>query len=435
MLLPHMRPQSIRSFLRANRRSLLLLLSMSFLYLFSYFQRLAIPGTIFDELQSDFGLSAGGVSLLGAVFLYVYGIMQIPTGILADRFGGARVLLAGGVLLVAGSLLFPLSGSPLVLYFTRALIGVGSSLIYVSVLKEVNELFASRHFAVILGVVLFIGYTGGLVGTFPFERASNAWGWRGSLLGMGGLSLLSLVFLAAALRITRHASRERRIPTALILPLRRVLGNIRGYPVLVAFPLQFSLYFVVQGPIGKKMLEDATRISSARAALVTFVMMAITIACTSVSGLLSRIAGNRRKPLAVSAGALVVVSMLGILLATRLSLPAAGFTVFYFLLAVSTVGSPMFMTTFKEQNPGRAAGTAIGVLNCATYLVIALLSNSAGWVLDRFQDRAVRTAGSLLYPSEAYTVLFAILLAVAVLSFVSTLLIRETRGVQAKDEG
>src|SRR5688500_3969362 len=93
--------------------------AMASIYFFSYFQRAAVPGTIFNELQVDLGLSAIAVASLGSMFTWVYGGMQIAVGLTADRFGGARALLGGGLIMLLGSLLFPLAHTPLLLFAAR----------------------------------------------------------------------------------------------------------------------------------------------------------------------------------------------------------------------------------------------------------------------------------------------------------------------------
>jgi MFS family permease len=428
------------SFISRNRRSFLLLLSMCFVYLFSFFQRMAIPGTIFDLLQADFALSASGVSFLGAIYLYVYGAMQIPTGILVDRFGGVRMLAVGGFLLVVGSFLFPIvRGLPL-LYATRALIGIGSSLIYVSILKEISDLFEPRHFAIIVGLALFIGYSGGLIGTLPFERAADAWGWRPTLIGIAVASAVFYAFFAVLSARTRpgaarqsteaNAARPGAAPSSLA-PLAAVLGNRSGYPIMMGYPIQFAIYFVVQGPIGKKMLQDTMGVSSVLAAGVTFAMMAVSIVCASTSGFVSRLFGDRRRPIIIAAGIFSCVSIIGALSGLLLSAPPLALAASFILLAFSTVGGTINTAVFKELNVRRNAGTAVGVLNACTYLLIAFLSNGAGWVLDAFQAGARRVGATIIYPRQAYVALFLILLSLGAVALISSLRVRETRGGHA----
>ena len=171
--------------MRRHWVEIVLVALMNVLYAASFFQRVAVPGTIFDQLQSEFALSVTGVVLLGSISLYVYGGLQLPAGLAIDRFGATRVIIVGGVILTLGSIMFPLSRSVSMLYAARSFVGLGASLVYLSVVKEVDNRFSDRDFPMALGVSGFIGYAGGLMGTFPFERSVRAIGWRGSLLWVG----------------------------------------------------------------------------------------------------------------------------------------------------------------------------------------------------------------------------------------------------------
>src|SRR5450759_1644366 len=136
-----MTPSVILQHVRQKRTELLILAGMIALYFFSYFQRVAVPGTVFNELQVDFNASAVAITALGALFLYVYGFWQIFAGMLADRFGGLRMVLIGGLLMTAGALVFPLARGLPLLYTTRVLVAFGASFMYISLIKEIDTLF------------------------------------------------------------------------------------------------------------------------------------------------------------------------------------------------------------------------------------------------------------------------------------------------------
>ena len=70
-----------------------MILAMAGLYFFSFFQRVAIPGAIFNDIQTEFSISAEEVTRLSAIYLFVYAVMQPFAGLLADRFGGVRVVV------------------------------------------------------------------------------------------------------------------------------------------------------------------------------------------------------------------------------------------------------------------------------------------------------------------------------------------------------
>src|SRR5690349_24511833 len=94
--------------------------TMAGVYFFAYFHRSAVPGTIFNELQQEWHLSASAIVALGSVALWIYGAMQLVAGILIDRYGGTRMLLIGGTISAVGATLFPLAPTPTWLYTSRA---------------------------------------------------------------------------------------------------------------------------------------------------------------------------------------------------------------------------------------------------------------------------------------------------------------------------
>jgi sugar phosphate permease len=66
-------------------------------YILSFFHRFA-PAAISSDLQQTFHASAAELGGLAATYFYVYTVMQIPTGILADTWGPRRVVTMGGLL-------------------------------------------------------------------------------------------------------------------------------------------------------------------------------------------------------------------------------------------------------------------------------------------------------------------------------------------------
>ena len=235
--------------------------AMLLIYSLAYFQRTGIPGTIFDELQHDFGLSASAVAALGSVFIYVYAGMQLVVGMAADRYGGRRTLLFGGTVMCAGAVIFPLAHSAAVLLASRALIGFGSSFVYLSIVKEVDTLFAVRHFPGLLGLVLLGSYAGNIAATLPFERAVHVFGWRDSLTVVAWLSLAAVVLAWAVLnQLKQLPVRSGSIPLRLLWDVLRIRRN---RALLVCGMINFPVAFVIQAILGKKFLQDAVGLSSA----------------------------------------------------------------------------------------------------------------------------------------------------------------------------
>lgn len=409
-----------------RRRTLAAVASMVSVYFFSYFQRTGIPGTIFDELQAEFAMTATAVAGLGAVFLQIYAWMQLVAGVAADHVGGRRALLTGGVVMCLGAVAFPLCHSASGLYLSRALTALGASFMYLSIVKEIDRHFSPQSFPVIMGAVLFGGYSGGIAATLPFERAVAAWGWRTSLLGVAVLMTLTLGLAFAALRgLPAIPGRRARLTLG---PLWAIVRNPLSRPLLVNSAICFPVYFGIQTVLGKKFLQDFAGLSSAWAASVMLVMMMTGAAMTFVGGLLLRWTGHRRKPLLIGAVVLVLTAL--VLLLAGIYWQADGwlFLVACVLLAASTCSSPAALSSMKELNRPDVVAQAIAVSNCAAYLGVGAVAYLGGWVLDRYRDEALATAGGIVYPPQAYSTYFTLLLGLALVALVACLRVRETRG-------
>ena len=421
-------PAKISAGVEKEWRKLLLFCAMCLIYFFSYFQRIAVPGTCFDELQADFRASAAAVTALGSIFLYVYGFAQFFVGMAADRFGGRRTMLVGAAILSGASIVFPFSHSLPTLYLARAILAAGASMIFISLAKEIDTLFNPRHFAVWLGIALLLGYSGGIAGTYPFERAIVHFGWRNAMLWAGILCLFALI--AAAFIFRRFPSGERQGAVSKIYYLGKVLRNPLSYPPTVAGAINFAIYLLFQCALAKKMLTDCCAISSSRAAAVTFAMMIACTVAASLSGFVSRLIGNRRKPI-ILAGVLLTLSMTVMLTFAMRGAPdyrliGAGLV----MLGIAASPSPIVLTATKEVNPAQAAATSMGMANFAAYVAVAIIINIAGVVMDCFKEQAVATAHSIMYPVISYRLILAGCAVLSAISAVAACFIHETRGTR-----
>jgi len=402
-------------------------------YFFSYFQRTAIPGTIFDELQTAYALSAVQVAGLGAVFLQVYAWMQLVVGVAADHFGGRRTLTAGGLVLVAGAVAFPLAPTPAALLGIRALTGLGASFMYLSIVQEMDRMVPPRQFVGLMGVVLFGGYAGGIAATLPFERAAAVFGWRTALLAVAALTAASVAVSALLLR--RLPPRPAGGAGFSVWPLWDIVRNRRTLPLIVFAVVNFPVYFAVQNVLGKKFLEDFCGLGSRTAATFMLAMMVTGAACTFAGGFVPRLLGHRRRPVLIGATLLVLAGSALLLLAVRWRAPAPVILLAYLLLAAATGAGPASLSTMKELNRPDAVAQSIAVLNCVTYLGVALLAWLGGAVLDRYAGAAVRTAGGLLYPSAAYAAVFTVFCVLALAALAASCLVHETRGEASRQGG
>ena len=234
-------------------------------YFLNNVQRVAVPGPIFDVLQSELHVSAPYITALASVFMYVYAVNQLFVGLMVDRYGGLRVIAFGGVVFCIGSLLFPMSHSIWTLYLSRILVGFGAGTFYLSMVKEIKKCFADKNFGIILSILLFIGYIGGILAQAPFVILVDNIGWRPAMEIFGFSALVFTVLFLIGVKTFSHNPVNHKIHIGLE-PFKLAFKNKHNINIFFFAALNFGLYYVILTVIGKKFLEDFTMISSANAA-------------------------------------------------------------------------------------------------------------------------------------------------------------------------
>lgn len=150
-------------------------------YLYEYVLRVT-PTVITNQLMSQFNITALSVGALASVYYWSYVPLQVPCGVIVDKFGPRKVVSFSIILSVIGTILFSQSNSLTVAYIGRFTVGAGAACAYLSCLKVASDWFKPSHFAFIVGASMMMGTLGGMFGSKPFAILVNAYGWRPAML-------------------------------------------------------------------------------------------------------------------------------------------------------------------------------------------------------------------------------------------------------------
>lgn len=127
-----------------SRYRWIVFVSVLLTYLLMASQRTA-PGLITNNLMEDFSLTTSEIGLLISIQFFVYTCLQIPMGILADRFGPNFFLIMGATLTGIGTIIYSLGTHELILFFARILTGVGDATIWVNMMLILATWFQKKN--------------------------------------------------------------------------------------------------------------------------------------------------------------------------------------------------------------------------------------------------------------------------------------------------
>ena len=148
----------------------------------------------------DFGTDAAGVAMLASSYFWGYTLMQIPAGLLVDRYGVKRVVLCSMAASSLGSAAFALAPNLLDVFAARLIVACGDALVFTALLKLVAQSFSDERFGFMSGISQVSGYVGGVMATTPLAAAVSGFGWRACFIFIACVGAANLAFAKVALK-------------------------------------------------------------------------------------------------------------------------------------------------------------------------------------------------------------------------------------------
>ncbi|MFZ5634390.1 MAG: MFS transporter [Bacillota bacterium] len=411
-------------------------LVLSLAYLIAYFHRVS-PAVIVNELFSLYHVEAASVvGGLASVYFYVYFMMQVPAGVLADLLGPRRVVAMGIAAAALGSVWFGLAWSVSGLFASRFLIGLGVSVVYVSALKAYSAWFGPQELGTAVGLTSFIGNLGGVLAATPLSVLVSSLGLSAAFITVGLISaaVAAMTWLVvrndpwdifpAGQGITRPAGRQAASWSRLAQNLFKILRNRHTWLALIGPFCIYGPFMAMIGVWGVSFLTQVYGLERHAAATYTVLFSVGVMLGTLTVGFLSDRLGSRKKPyLAYAVGNLLVWACLFFWnngLPPFKALPAL-----YFLLGFFGNVGILSSVIVKEYNPPEVAGLAAGIGNIGGFAGSAFMQPFFGYLLDRHWDGVV-VGGVKLYSPGAFHYAFGACLLFSCLAVVAISLMRES---------
>lgn len=385
------------------------LAAFAFAYVISQFYRTAIA-VVAPEVAADLDLDATLLGTLSAVWFAAFAGMQFPVGVALDRWGTRRTVAVLMTAAAAGAAVFAAADGLVLAVIGQALIGIGCSPIFTGTMVAVSRWFPPERFAPLSSLILACAIGGALLSSRPFAMAAEWLGWRGALLAVAGLTLVSLVLVALFARGPSEAASggKREGLGELLAGVGEVLRLRALWPIL---PLCFFAYAVL---IGLRALWSGSYLaavfglSAVERGDVVLLMSLGMLADTLAYAWAERRYDARRAPVLIGT-LLTVLVLIGLILAGDGSVWLAGAG----LTAIGAVASTYVLIVAQGRRflPEHQTGRGIAYLTFVGFSGAAITQQVSGLVLQAATD-----AG--LPPSAAYGWLFGFMALALALSLV-----------------
>ena len=390
---------------------LTLIILGSLFYFFANFQRIVIPGTVFDLLQHELAVSAPYITAFGAIFMYIYAFNQLVIGVLVDRFGGYRVMWGGGIILAIGAMLFPVTSNLFIMYLSRALVGLGGSCFYLSLIRELKDWVSDKNFGIAISVMLFVGYAGGIAANAPFVFMTKFINWRELLFILGAI-VFAGVILFSVLKTRIQLPEINRSVKMRILPFRLVLHKKHNRNLFSFACCNFGISYVIQAIIGKKFLEDFCLMSSSKAAMVLSIMAIVAASFNIINASVCKLCHNHRVRFLKNASIITFVSLLIICLCLLFNIRTRFIAFIFCVLAANASLTSLLVPVLHLTNRKMVSGTAVSIMNFCFFMMVGILGTVMGFLLNLFEP--VKKGNVLVYTNYSYLAVFGLFFIISV---------------------
>jgi MFS family permease len=389
---------------------------------YAFTQRVA-PSVMTEDLMRAFAVGGGALGSLSAFYFYAYAGMQMPVGMLMDRFGPRKLLSGAMTLCLIGSILFALAHSLGIAAIGRAIIGASVACGYVGTMSIAAAWFPARRFSLLIGILQSFGMTGAMVGQAPLSFLVSAYGWRETIIGLGviGAILAVLIFIVVS-EIPRAKPQPASGQPIRGGAFRDVLSRRDSWAcAIIGFTLAAPM-LAFAGLWAVPWLIQTQGYTKADAAACTS-MMFLGWACVGPAlGIMTEKIG-RRKPILYAGFVMGCLTLATIVYMPNLSPTVLG--ALFFLNGVSGCTMILSFTCVRETNRPSRMGAGLGFVNMAVVGSGALFQPLLGLILD-FGWTGAEENGARLYDAAAYNTAFLILILAYGIGLLACISLRET---------
>lgn len=362
--------------------------SVMFTYLLMASQRTA-PGLITDQLMVDFQVTAATIGLLTGIQFFLYTGLQIPMGLMADRYGPNFFLIIGALLTGVGTIIYSVGNHETVLFLARVLTGTGDATIWVNLVLILSLWFHQKEFVRFIGLAGMTGSLGFLLATVPFSTLIDLLGWRAAFF-LAGVLLCCCSFLLYCVLIKKpkqplFIKKEIQREEVSIL-LRRIFSTRQ------AWALFFCHFGVVGGylgfisswavPYGMNVYE-MTR--SGASQLIMIGLIGALIGAPLTSWISSRLETIKRPYVVVH---FIIFMSWFTFLIFKGQPPFFMLVLLFFIIGFGFGASALTFAVVRQSFPITESGLISGFANTGGFLSAVLLPIMFGFILDHVSGGA-----------------------------------------------
>ena len=364
---------------------------LTFSFILVLFLRLS-TAVVTDNLSKELGFSQLQISNIASLSLYIYALMQIPAGILIDRYGAREISSVGMIISGFGSILFGTMNNVYLAYLSRIMVGIGTSVILLAMFKVQGNWFKKEEFPSITAKFAFIGNLGTVFATFPLVYLNDYIGWRNSfiLIGVVGIAIGISIYL-----IVRNTPKDYgfnvdlKVEQAEKIRLQDGLKSVftnksTWYNSLILFSL-VGISTAFTSLWGVTYITDVYNVSkSVSAFIISFFTYGFVVGSMFMNFLFNKIKCSKFNILKI--GAFINILIWGYIIILCKVKPPIILPIAFFIIGCINMGHLQAFNDVKYKNEEKYSGLSTSIVNTSEFIGSGLINLIIAFIIQSSTD-------------------------------------------------
>lgn len=353
-------------------------------YCYEFFLR-AAPSVMVSQIMGAYNINAKTFGIMAAAYYYIYTPMQLPAGILMDRYGPRRLLTVALLFCVAGSFLMATVFNVYAGTAARFFMGFGSAFAFVGVLKLAVHWLPANRLALVSGLTTALGMAGGIVVDVLLSNIVNTVGWKQAwdYAGIAGIVLFVIIGLVVRDNPPRSEARvikrETRTWKQAFFYFTRIVKNPQIWLVGSIGAFLFMPVNVFGVLWGVSFMAEAQHVTTVQAGYaVSMVFWGFALGAPIMGWFSDFI--KKRKAILIFGTCVTAILFSVLLFSPGLSL--LHMYALLFLIGVFSSAQVLVFAIACENCPQKASGSAVASTNFLVTLGAMIFQPLAGWILS-----------------------------------------------------
>ncbi len=368
----------------SKKRWLVLLIAI-LTYTIAVFDRMS-PAVMANDIMLDLQVNAAFMGLLASAYFYPYAILQIPSGIFADKFSPRKLVSLAFALASVGTFIFALAPTASIAFVGRLIIGIGCSLILMPIYKTLSNWFSQKIYMVIVSTILAgaTGMAAALAGV-PLSFFVESFGWRITSQGIGFISLAATLaiwfFFKDYPPHSAQTQTEKLPPIPVLQSVKIILSKRNFWLITIAFTANASILFGFIGVWSGLFYTQVVGLSRIEMSTLLSIAATTTIVTPIIFASIAAKVHSRKKVVIFIAGALFL-TMLYLFMRNGSFDKTEAFAWGIIMSIIITAPGGLYMVATREIFQKNISSTSNGLAYSICMLCTAIYQPLVGFLLD-----------------------------------------------------